>query len=254
MEKTILDRYSRHILLPQIDIAGQNRLKNSRTLIIGLGGLGSPASLYLAGSGIGHLVICDHDHVETSNLQRQIIHTTPNIGQEKTLSAQQSLLALNPHIKVTTINKTLCSNLLHEQTELADIVIDACDNFDTRYEVNAACVKNKTPLVSGAATHFTGQVTVFDNRTPDSPCYQCLYADRDAEQTNNCNTSGVLAPLTGIIGSIQATEAIKTLLGIGDNLCGRLLIVDSLDMRIRTIDIKKDPSCPICKPEPSARQ
>lgn len=246
MDDLILQRYSRHILLPQIDLAGQKKLQHSRALIIGLGGLGSPVALYLASSGIGHLVICDPDDVELSNLQRQIIHTTQTIGQQKTKSAQNMLRALNPHTQVTTISESLYGDSLQNQIKAVDIVIDASDNFKTRFEINKACVTNKTPLISGAVIQMTGQATVFDSRNKNSPCYQCLYSNNDTEQADSCNSSGVLAPATGIIGSIQAAETIKTLLNIGKNLCGRLLTIDVLNMSIRTIKLKKDPDCPIC--------
>ncbi len=246
MDHLALQRYSRHILLPQIDLAGQKKLNDSRALIIGLGGLGSPVALYLASSGIGHLVICDTDHVELSNLQRQIIHTTQTVGQQKTKSAQSALKALNPHIQTTTISQHLHDDSLHTQVRAADIVIDASDNFKTRYEINKACIANKTPLISGAVIQMTGQATVFDSRNKSSPCYQCLYPDNGIEQTDNCNANGILAPATGIIGSIQATETIKTLLDIGNNLCGRLLLIDALNMSIRTMKLKKDPNCPAC--------
>ncbi|HEB63608.1 MAG TPA: HesA/MoeB/ThiF family protein, partial [Gammaproteobacteria bacterium] len=239
MDDLTLQRYSRHLLLPQIDLAGQKKLGCSRALIIGLGGLGSPVALYLASSGVGHLVICDTDHVELSNLQRQIIHTTQTIGQQKTKSAQNMLQALNPHTQITTISERLNDNNLHTQIAEADIVIDASDNFITRFEINKACITNKTPLISGAVIQMTGQVTVFDSRKKSSPCYQCLYPDNDTEPTDNCNANGVLAPATGIIGSIQAAETIKTLLGIGNNLCGRLLLIDALNMSMRTIKLQK---------------
>ncbi len=246
MDDLTLQRYSRHLLLPQIDLAGQKKLGCSRALVIGLGGLGSPVALYLASSGVGHLVICDTDHVELSNLQRQIIHTTKTIGQQKTKSAQNMLQALNPHTQITTISERLNGNNLHTQIAEADIVIDASDNFKTRFEINKACITNRTPLISGAVIQMTGQVTVFDSRKKSSPCYQCLYPDNDTEPTNNCNANGVFAPTTGIIGSIQAAETIKTLLGIGNNLCGRLLLIDALNMSMRTIKLKKDPNCSVC--------
>ncbi|MCF6236120.1 MAG: molybdopterin-synthase adenylyltransferase MoeB [Gammaproteobacteria bacterium] len=246
MDDLSLQRYSRHILLPQIDLAGQKKLGRSQALIIGLGGLGSPVALYLASSGIGHLVICDTDCVELSNLQRQIIHTTQAIGQHKTESAQSMLQALNPNTQITTISESLQSDTLHTQIKAADIVIDASDNFKTRFKINRACFTNKTPLISGAVIQMTGQATVFDSRNKSSPCYQCLYPDNSTEQADSCNASGVLAPATGIIGSIQAAETIKTLLDIGNNLCGRLLLIDVLNMSIRTTKLKKDPNCPVC--------
>lgn len=237
-------RYSRQIMLPQIDVEGQEKLLASRVLIIGMGGLGSPIAMYLAAAGIGHLVLVDDDVVELSNLQRQIAHGTSDIGLSKVESAKQTLENLNPEIKITTYAERLENKKLSDEIAAADIVIDGTDNFSTRFALNKACVENHTPLVSGAATRMEGQVSVF-NKTPDSPCYRCLYKD-EGELDTSCSTNGVLSPVVGIIGSIQATEAIKVLLNMGDCLDGKLLILDALYMEWRTLKLKKDPECPVC--------
>ena len=237
-------RYSRQIMLPQIDVAGQEKLLASRVLIIGMGGLGSPVAMYLASAGIGHLVLVDDDKVELSNLQRQIAHGMSDLNLTKVESAKQTLLNLNPDITITTCDYRLDDKKLNAEIKLADIVIDGTDNFTTRFAINTACVKNQTPLVSGAAIRMEGQVSVF-NKTPASPCYRCLYKD-EGELDTSCSTNGVLSPLVGIIGSIQATEAIKVLLDIGDCLDGKLLMLDALHMELRTLKLKKDPQCPTC--------
>ncbi|MCW8899393.1 MAG: molybdopterin-synthase adenylyltransferase MoeB [Gammaproteobacteria bacterium] len=237
-------RYSRQIMLPQIDLAGQEKLLASRVLIIGMGGLGSPAAMYLATAGVGHLVLVDDDKVELSNLQRQIAHGTPDINLAKVESAKHTLLNLNPEITVTIYAERLTDRNLANEIKLADVVIDGTDNFSTRFLINNACVKNKTPLVSGAAIRMEGQVSTF-NKTAESPCYNCLYKD-EGELDTSCSSNGVLSPVVGIIGSIQATEAIKVLLDIGDSLDGRLLMLDALHMELRTLKLKKDPQCPTC--------
>ncbi|HJW81628.1 MAG TPA: molybdopterin-synthase adenylyltransferase MoeB, partial [Acidiferrobacterales bacterium] len=213
MDDPQLLRYSRQILLPQIGYEGQQRLLAARVLIIGVGGLGSPVAMYLAASGVGHLVLVDYDRVELSNLQRQIAHTTDRIGVAKVTSAQHALAALNPEVQVTAIAGQLDPEALVEQVRLADAVVDCSDNFATRFALNRVCVANKTPLISGAAIRLEGQVAVFDSGRTDSPCYRCLYKDMD-ELGESCSQTGVLAPLVGIIGSIQATETIKVLLDI----------------------------------------
>ncbi len=245
MDDQQLLRYSRQILLRQIDIAGQEKLLGSRVLIIGLGGLGSPVAMYLAASGVGRLVIVDHDKVELTNLQRQIVHTTPAIGEDKTASAARQLTALNPEIEITTVNRKLDEAELLEQVRAAQVVVDASDNFATRFAINRACVQAKRPLVSGAVVRFEGQVAVFRPDLPDGPCYRCLYADINAPE-EACAEFGVLAPAAGVIGSIQATETIKVLLGIGQTLAGRLLVLDLLNMEWRTLTLRKDPACPVC--------
>ena len=238
-------RYSRQIMLPQIGIEGQQKLLDARILIIGMGGLGSPVAMYLAAAGVGHLVIVDDDKVDLSNLQRQITHGTGDIGHYKVDSAQDSLSELNPDVSVTTINHRLDRLELSEQADAADIVIDGTDNFSTRFLINEVCVATRTPLVSGAAIRLDGQVAVFRNDLDDNPCYHCLYKD-EGEQEQTCSENGVIAPLVGIIGSMQALEAIKVLVGFGEDLSGRLLILDAALMEWRSLKLKKDPHCPVC--------
>lgn len=239
------ERYSRHISLPQVEAHGQRQLLQSRALIIGVGGLGSPAAMYLAAAGVGTIVVVDFDTVELNNLQRQVLHRTADIGKSKVASARDNMLALNPHINVIAIDHQLDGDELEEQVALADVVLDCCDNFETRFEINAACVRNSTPLVSGAAIRMEGQVTVFHNDDSGAPCYRCLYRDEEGEG-DSCTLTGVLAPVVGIIGTVQATEAVKVLLGIGDTLGGRLLLLDALSMEWRSMKLKKDPQCPVC--------
>lgn len=239
-------RYSRHILLPQIDIAGQEKLNQSSVLIIGAGGLGSPAALYLAASGIGRLIICDGDRVDLTNLQRQIVHNHHSLGQAKALSAQASLTEINPEIKVTAIQKHVNAAELADLVAQVDAVVDASDNFSTRHSINQACLTKKKPLISGAAIQFEGQVSVFDLRHLDSPCYHCLYSNEGDNRDMVCSAMGVFAPLTGIIGCTQAAETLKVLLNIGKNLNGRLLLLDSLTMQWRSLKLNKDPACPVC--------
>lgn len=239
-------RYSRHILLPEFGIEGQERLLNAHALIIGTGGLGSPAALFLAASGVGTLTLCDSDTVDLTNLQRQIAHRTASIGQPKVESARQTLAEINPEARVHCIAEHVESARLQQLIAEADVVLDCSDNFATRYAINQACVELRKPLVSGAATRFSGQITVFDLRHDASPCYHCLFPqDSEAEETR-CAVMGVFAPLVGVIGSLQAGEALKLLLGIGTNLCGRLLLLDSLHMDVRTIKLKRDALCPVC--------
>ncbi len=245
MDDDQLLRYSRHILLPQIGIDGQQKLLRSRVLIVGMGGLGSPVAIYLAASGLGHLVLVDHDKVELTNLQRQIAHNTDALGDDKVDSAKRTLLALNPETRITTINMRLDGDNLSGQIELAHAVVDASDNFATRFAVNRLCVEKKTPLISGAVVQLEGQVAVFRPDRNDSPCYRCLYKET-GEPEMRCAEFGVLAPVAGIIGSIQATETIKVLLDLGETLTGRLMIVDAYTMEIRTTKLNRDPACPVC--------
>jgi adenylyltransferase/sulfurtransferase len=237
-------RYSRQILLPDFGIAGQERLRSSRVLVVGLGGLGSPVAMYLAAAGVGRLVLADFDAVDLSNLQRQIIHTTAQIGRPKAESARIALAALNPDVELVTVKRSLVEETLPDIVAGVDLVLDCCDNFQTRFAVNAACVAAGIPLVSGAAIRLEGQVTAFSGR-PGGPCYQCLYP-RDGGIDETCSTNGVLAPVVGIIGSIQATEAIKILTGLGEPLFGRLLLLDAALMQWRSLRLPADPSCPIC--------
>jgi molybdopterin/thiamine biosynthesis adenylyltransferase len=238
-------RYSRHILLAQIGNEGQEKLLAARVLIVGMGGLGSPVAMYLAASGIGHLVLTDFDVVELSNLQRQIIHHTDDVGENKVASARAAIHDLNPNVQVTAIPWVLQDDELAREVRDADVVIDACDNFESRFELNAVCWRLSTPLVSAAAMRMDGQVTVFDARNPDSPCYRCLYSDESTEG-EACSQVGVLAPLLGIVGSIQATEAMKLIVGMGTPLVGRVMVLDALDMEWRTLKLRKDPHCPVC--------
>jgi len=238
-------RYSRQIMLPEVDIAGQEAWLKSTVLIIGVGGLGSPVAMYLAAAGVGRLVLVDDDKVELTNLQRQIIHRTETIGQPKVASAKATLAALNPDIQVEAIDGRLEGEALEQQVIAADLVVDCSDNFATRFALNDACVKHKTPLVSGAAIRLEGQVAVFDSRRDDAPCYRCLYRDGD-EESLTCADSGVLAPLVGIIGSVQAMEALKVLADIGEPLVGKLLLLDGRHMDWRTLKLRRDPECPCC--------
>jgi molybdopterin/thiamine biosynthesis adenylyltransferase len=238
-------RYSRQIMLPQVEFAGQEKLLASRALIIGAGGLGSPAAMYLAAAGVGQLAIADHDVVELSNLQRQLLHRSQDIGREKTASASETLLSINPDIQVTALPRTLPGEDLDTQVRQADVVLDCSDNFATRFAVNAACVRLRTPLVSGAAIRMEGQLAVFDAREKDSPCYNCLYKEGEAED-QTCAETGVLSPLVGIIGSMQALEAIKSLLSIGNKACGRLVLFDGLQHEWRKLTLRRDPACSVC--------
>ena len=242
-------RYARHIQLPQIGEDGQRRLVESSCLIIGMGGLGSPAAMYLAAAGVGELTLVDYDRVELSNLQRQIVHTTASIDQNKVDSAATTLGGLNPEIKVRTIPTALDWDDLVQEVTRADVVVDACDNFESRFEINAACVQTGTPLVSGAAVRMEGQVCVFEPRKLDSPCYRCLYPD-DTSEGEPCSLVGVLAPLLGIIGSMQATEAIKLLSGMGSSMTGRLVLLDAARMEFHDIRLKRSSKCSVCGNRP----
>ncbi|VAW71910.1 Molybdopterin-synthase adenylyltransferase [hydrothermal vent metagenome] len=245
MDDNQLLRYSRQILLPQFGTDGQQTLLDSRVLVIGAGGLGSPAALYLAAAGVGQLVIADDDEVDLSNLQRQILHRYCDIGKPKVDSAKDTLNALNPDVDVITLATRLQGEALNAEVRKADLVVDASDNFDTRFAVNRTCVETATALVSGAAIRMEGQVSVFLPEDPDSPCYRCLYREgEDPEQT--CADNGVLSPIVGIIGSLQALEAIKVLLKLGDTLCGRLLVFDGLYNEWRSMKLRRDPACPVC--------
>lgn len=237
-------RYSRQILLPAFGIEGQQRLTGSSVLIVGLGGLGSPAALYLAAAGVGRLVLADFDLVDLSNLQRQILHATTSLGQTKTASAHAALSGLNPEVELVTVTRRLGGQQLADLVADVDLVLDCCDNFTTRFALNAACFAAGVPLVSGAAIRMEGQVTTFSGRI-GGPCYQCLYPS-DGQVDETCTANGVLAPLVGIIGSLQATEAIKLITGIGEPLCGRLLLLDASAMRWREVRLPADPDCPIC--------
>lgn len=239
-------RYSRHILLPEIGVEGQQKLLDAHALIIGAGGLGSPAAMFLAASGVGTLTLCDGDTVDLTNLQRQILHRTSNIGLSKTASAQAALAEINPEVCVNALNERADETRLLELVAQADVVLDCSDNFATRYALNRVCVQLGKPLVSGAATRFDGQVTVFDLRHAHSPCYHCLYPEQAEAEETRCAVMGVFAPLVGIIGSLQAAETLKLLLETGTSLCGKLLVLDALHMELRTVNLSKDKACPVC--------
>lgn len=239
-------RYSRHLLLPEIDIEGQEKLAQSRVLIVGAGGLGSPAAIYLAASGVGELLICDPDKVDLTNLQRQILHNTDTIGKLKTESARQTLQRINPDIQITPLAEYATEALLDRYLPAIDAVVDASDNFATRHSINRFCLKYQKPLISGAAVRFDGQIAIFDLRNATSPCYHCLFPMTGESDDPICATMGVFSPLVGIIGCMQAAETIKVLLNIGKTLDGRLLLINSLDMRISSLNLTKDPHCPAC--------
>ncbi len=246
MNDNQLLRYSRHILLPQIGYEGQDKLVNSHALIVGAGGLGAPAALYLAAGGVGKLTICDFDVVDLTNLQRQIIHTTQSVGLNKAVSAKQTLQTINPEVIVETVLKKSTEEAFTALINNVDVVIDCSDNFATRYALNRICFKLNKPLVSGAAIGFEGQITVYDFRNEVSPCYNCLFPDTGENSETRCADNGVFAPLVGMIGTTQANEAMKLLLGIGKSLQGRLLLLDALAMEWREIKLKRDAACKVC--------
>ena len=244
-DNDLLMRYSRQVLLPQLDVEGQDRLVNARVLVVGMGGLGTPVAMYLAGAGIGELIIADYDHVELSNLHRQVVHSTADIDRPKVESARDRMLAINPEVTVTTITSALDADTLLEWVQQVTVVVDACDNFATRFAVNEACVQAGVPLVSGAAIRMEGQLSVYDSRDENSPCYRCLFSDESAEE-ETCSQTGVLGPVVGTIGSLQALETIKLIAGIGKPLVGRLLLFDGLQGEWQRVQLKRDPGCPVC--------
>ena len=238
-------RYSRHILLDEIGIEGQQALLQSHALIIGAGGLGSPAALYLGTAGIGRITLVDHDTVDLTNLQRQIAHSLARVGTPKVESAAAAISALNPEVQVRTVARHADAALLHELVASADVVLDCSDNFATRQAVNRACVKHRRPLVSGAALGFDAQISVYDSRSADAPCYACLFPPDASFEEQRCATMGVFAPLVGIIGSLQAAEALKLLLKL-PGLTGRLQMLEARSMDWSEILVHKDPACPVC--------
>lgn len=238
-------RYSRQVLLSQIDIDGQLRLKQSKALIVGLGGLGSPVALYLAAAGVGELHLADFDTVDLTNLQRQVIHDSASVGMSKVDSALQRLQTINPEIDLVAHRQALDEDSLAAAVSAVDLVLDCSDNFGTREAVNAACVAAAKPLVSGAAIRLEGQLSVFDPRRDYSPCYHCLYG-HGSEAELTCSEAGVIGPLVGLVGSLQALEAMKLLAGFGEPLVGRLLLIDALGTRIRELRVKRDPGCAVC--------
>ena len=247
MNDDALLRYSRHILLPQIGIEGQEKLIAGHALVIGAGGLGSPAALYLATAGVGRITLVDGDTVDLTNLQRQILHRVASVGKSKARSGRETLAEYNPEVTVVALESRASGSVLDGLVADADVVVDCCDNFETRHALNRACVRHRKPLVSGAAIGFDGQVSVFDLRQVDAPCYHCLFPDGQDVEEIRCAIMGVFAPLTGIIGSVQAAETLKLLAGIGQTLNGRLLLLDGLAMQWREIRLAADPHCPVCR-------
>ena len=241
-----LMRYARHILLDEFGIEAQERISAARILIVGVGGLGSPAGFYLAAAGVGHISLVDDDEVELSNLQRQILHSTPRVGVNKAQSGQQTLQALNPTICIEPLSSRLDDAALNRLVPQHDLVLDCTDNFATRHAINRAAVRHRVPVVSGAGIRFSGQISVYDLRDAQAPCYHCLFPEADDVEELRCATTGVLGPLVGMVGCIQAAEALKVLGGFGEPLVGRLLSVDALSMQWHTVRFKKDPDCAVC--------
>ena len=239
-------RYSRHILLDEIGIEGQEKILCAHVLIVGAGGLGSPVALYLGSAGVGHLTIVDHDRVDATNLQRQIAHTVNRIGEFKTHSVRQAVAALNPDVLVTPVTERADDTLLDQLVQQADLVLDCTDNFSSRHAINRACVKHRKPLVSGAAIRFDGQVAVYDSRSHDSPCYACVFPESHLPEETRCATMGVFAPLVGIVGTVQAAEALKLLCGIGQPLTGRLLLLDGRTMAWHEMKLQRNSACTTC--------
>ena len=238
--------YSRQIMLPHFGVEGQQQLQNAHVVIMGIGGLGSPAALYLAASGVGTLTLVDFDTVDNSNLQRQIIHNTASIGESKVSSAKKTLHAINPETTIHCIDKQLTLDELNSLIAEVSCVVDATDNFATRFLINRACVAQHIALITAAAIQYEGQISVFDLNRKDSACYACLYAEERAEENTNCSDNGILAPVVGILGSMQALEAIKLICKLGETLQNRLLIFDALALQWRTMKLNKDPKCPVC--------
>ena len=246
MDDTQLLRYSRHILLNELGIDGQEKLLDSHALIIGAGGLGSPVSLYLGSAGVGHITVVDHDEVDATNLQRQIAHTLDRVGQYKADSVRTAIAQINPDVRVTAITQRADAALLNRLVAQADVVIDCCDNFETRQAVNLACVAHHKPLVSGAAIRMDGQVSVFDSTQAEAPCYACIFPPEQAPEETRCATMGVFAPLVGIIGTVQAAEALKILSGMGSHMAGRLLMLDGRELSWTDIRMQRNLDCPVC--------
>lgn len=245
MQDQQLLRYSRQIMLPEMDVAGQQRLLEASVLVVGMGGLGCPVAMYLAAAGVGELTIADNDTVELTNLQRQIAHSQADIGRSKVESARDTLRGLNPDLRISLLDRRLTPEDLEREVKNRTVVVDATDNFATRFAINDACLRHKVPLVSGAAIRMEGQVTVFDSRREESPCYQCLYRPGDDDDAS-CARNGVMAPVVGIIGSVQAMETIKLVAGVGESLVGRLLLLDGANMQWRELRLGRDPLCKAC--------
>ena len=246
MDDAQLLRYSRHILLSELGPDAQERFAAARALVVGVGGLGNPAAHFLAAAGIGALTLCDADHVDLTNLQRQILYATADIGRAKVDAAAARLAAINPEVRIERVATRVGDAELARLVHNADVVLDCSDNFATRHAINRACVRARKPLVSGAALRFDGQIAVFDARDSASPCYHCLFGEGDELEETRCATMGVFAPLVGIVGAAQAGEALKLIAGVGETLAGRLLIVDALTMQWRDLRVPRDPACPVC--------
>ena len=246
MDDTQLLRYSRHILLNELGIDGQEKLLGSHALVIGAGGLGSPVALYLGSAGVGRITVVDHDKVDATNLQRQIAHTLERVGQFKAESVRTAIAQVNPDVTVDAVTQRADPALLNTLVPLADVVIDCCDNFETRQAVNLACVTHRKPLVSGAAIRMDGQVSVFDSTQTDTPCYACIFPPDQLPEETRCATMGVFAPLVGIIGTVQAAEALKILSGMGSHMAGRLLMLDGRELSWTDIRMQRNPDCPVC--------
>jgi molybdopterin/thiamine biosynthesis adenylyltransferase len=246
MEDHQLQRYARHLMLDALGVEGQRRLLAGHALVVGAGGLGCPAAMYLASAGVGHITLVDHDTVDLTNLQRQIGHTHSRLGQPKADSLRHSLLALNPGLRVTALVQRADDALLDQLLPTVDVVLDCTDNFKTRHRINAACVRHAKPLVSGAAIGFDGQVSVYDSRQATAPCYACLFPPDAAFEEVACSTMGVFAPLVGMVGTTQAAEALKLLAGMGQPLAGRLLMLDALALRWDEVALARQPGCPVC--------
>ena len=246
MDDQQLLRYSRHILLPEIGIEGQERLRAGAALVVGAGGLGCPAALYLAAAGIGRMVLADSDQVDLTNLQRQILYRTDSVGDAKVDAARSSLQGLNPDVNVVGLQKRVDAQSVDSLVAQADVVLDCSDNFPTRHALNRACVKHSKPLVSGAAIRFEAQLMVFDLRRDDAPCYACLFPEDGEVEEVQCSVMGVFAPLTGVVGAMQAAEAIKLVAGAGESLSGRLVMVDAKTADWRSVRVKRDPACKVC--------
>ena len=239
-------RYSRHILLNELGVEGQEALLASHALVIGAGGLGSPVALYLGSAGVGHITLVDHDTVDQTNLQRQIAHNLARVGHLKAESAREAIAAINPDVRVTTVTRRADAELLDELVSQADVVLDCTDNFATRHAINRACVAHSKPLVSGAAIRMDGQLSVFDPRTPGNPCYACVFPEEAGVEEALCATMGVFAPLVGIVGTMQAAEALKLLTGLGSRITGQLLMIDGRDLAFTPIALRQNPQCAVC--------
>jgi molybdopterin-synthase adenylyltransferase len=244
-------RYSRHILLNELGVEGQERLLAAHAVVVGAGGLGSPVALYLASAGVGHITLVDHDRVDATNLQRQIAHNLARLGMPKAESAREAMHAINPEVRIDTLLQRADGPLLDQLLPSADVVLDCTDNFATRHLINRASVRHAVPLVSGAAIRFDGQLSVYDPRQPDSPCYACLFPDTDGLEETRCATMGVFAPLVGIVGTMQAAEALKLLVGMGSRLVGRLQMLDGRDMAFTEVQLARQPGCAVCAQRPT---